>query len=87
MSWAVHFTSQALADLEKVKKVPALRKKAKALLGVLATNPYQNPPPYEKLKGLEETCSRRLNKQHRLVYRVFKPEKEVLVLRMWTHYG
>jgi Txe/YoeB family toxin of toxin-antitoxin system len=57
------------------------------LLDVLAVNPFQNPPPYEKLVGdLAGACSRRINIQHRLVYQVFETERTVKVLRMWTHY-
>jgi Txe/YoeB family toxin of toxin-antitoxin system len=57
------------------------------LLDILAKDPFQNPPPYEKLVGdLTGACSRRINIQHRLVYEVFAQEKTVRVLRMWTHY-
>jgi len=57
------------------------------LLGLLELDPFQNPPPYEKLVGdLKGTYSRRINIQHRLVYEVFRKEKTVRVLRMWTHY-
>ena len=64
-----------------------LKKKAKDLLSVIEENPYQNPPPYEKLVGdLAGAYSRRINIQHRLVYQVLEVEKIVKVLRMWTHY-
>ncbi len=64
-----------------------LKSNAQELLEVLANDPFQNPPPYEKLVGdLEVTYSRRINIQHRLVYEVFKKERKVRVLRMWSHY-
>ena len=84
--WAVVFAKHALKDAKKLAAA-GLKVKAQALLEVLATNPFQNPPPYEKLVGdLEGTYSRRINIQHRMVYEVFKKERTVRVLRMWTHY-
>jgi Txe/YoeB family toxin of toxin-antitoxin system len=50
-------------------------------------DPYQSPPPFEKLVGdLAGAYSRRINIQHRLVYEVFTAEKAVRVLRLWSHY-
>jgi toxin YoeB len=64
-----------------------LKNKAKDLLEIIAANPFQNPPPYEKLVGdLAGAYSRRINIQHRLVYQVIQEENTVKVLRMWTHY-
>jgi len=64
-----------------------LKSKAQDLLAVLAVNPFQNPPPYEKLVGdLTGAYSRRINIQHRMVYEVFDAERTVRVLRMWSHY-
>ena len=64
-----------------------MKSKAQALIEVLTSDPFQNPPPYEKLVGdLEGAYSRRINIQHRLVYEVFNKERKVRVLRMWTHY-
>jgi len=64
-----------------------LKPKAQDLLEVLAVNPFQNPPPYEKLVGdLMGAYSRRINIQHRMVYEVFDAERTVRVLRMWSHY-
>ncbi len=86
MSWQVVFAKAALKDAKKLTAA-GLKSKAQALLDVLATDPFQNPPPYEKLVGdLEGAYSRRINIQHRLVYEVFKKEKTVRVLRMWAHY-
>lgn len=77
----------ALKDKEKIKAVPALKRNVERLLEVLKENPYKNPPPYEKLKGnLSEFYSRRINIQHRLVYRVLEEEKAVMIVSMWTHY-
>ena len=86
MSWHVAFTRQAQKDARNLAS-SGLKEKAKALLSVLAENPFQTPPPYEKLVGdLTGAYSRRINIQHRLVYEGFKKEKTVRVLRMWTHY-
>ena len=84
--WSVVFAKHALKDARKLAAA-GLKQKAQELLEVLAGDPFQNPPPYEKLVGdLEGAYSRRINIQHRLVYEVFKKERTVRVLRMWTHY-
>lgn len=84
--WTVVFAKHALKDAKKLAAA-GLKVKAQELLEVLAIDPFQNPPPYEKLVGdLEGAYSRRINIQHRLVYEVFKKERTVRVLRMWTHY-
>jgi len=86
VSWEVVFAKQALKDAKKIA-ISGLKPKAQEVVTVLATNPFQNPPPYEKLVGdLAGACSRRINIQHRIVYEVFIKEKIVRVLRMWTHY-
>ena len=86
MKWRVVFARHALKDAKKVSAA-GLKGKAQELLDVLARDPFQNPPPFEKLVGdLEGAYSRRINIQHRLVYEVFKKEKTVRVLRMWSHY-
>ena len=84
--WAVVFAKHAIKDAKKLSAA-GLRDKAQMLLDVLAIDPFQNFPPDEKLVGdLEVAYSRRINIQHRLVYEVFKQERTVRVLRMWTHY-
>lgn len=86
VKWQVVFAKHALKDAKKLAAA-GLRDKAQALLDVLARDPFQNPPPYENLIGdLEGAYSRRINIQHRMVYEVFKKERIVRVLRMWTHY-
>ena len=86
MSWQVVFAKHALKDAKKLSAA-GLRDKAQELLALLAHDPFLDPPPYEKLVGdLEGAYSRRINIQHRLVYEVFKKERVVRVLRMWTHY-
>ena len=86
MKWHVVFTKQAPKDAKKVSAAH-LREKAETLLTVLRENPFQNPPPYEKLVGdLSGAYSRRINIQHRLVYQVLEKERIVKVLRMWTHF-
>ena len=86
MSWDVVFAKQALKDAKKIA-ASGLKPRAQELLAVLAINPLQNPPPYEKLVGdLAGAYSRRINIQHRLVYEVFTAERTVRVLRMWTRY-
>ena len=86
MKWTVDYAKQAVKDAKKLAAA-GLKDKAQALLDVLAAGPFQNPPADEKLVGdLNGACSRRINIQHRLVYEVFKKERTVRVLRMWTHY-
>ncbi len=86
VSWEVVFAKQALKDAKKLS-ASGLKPKAQELLNILAANPFQNPPPFEKLVGdLAGAYSRRINIQHRLVYEVFADLKTVRVLRMWTHY-
>jgi toxin YoeB len=86
VSWQIVYAKHALKDAKKLAAA-GLKPKAQALLDILAQDPFQNPPPYEKLVGdLAGAYSRRINIQHRLVYEVFVPERTVRVLRMWTHY-
>jgi Txe/YoeB family toxin of toxin-antitoxin system len=84
--WRLVFTKRAQKDAKKVAAA-GLRDKAQALLDILAEDPFQSPPPFEKLVGdLAGAYSRRINIQHRLVYQVLKDDRTVKVLRMWTHY-
>lgn len=86
MSWKLVYAKQASKDAKKLS-ASGLKGKAQELLAIVASNPFQNPPPYEKLVGdLSGAYSRRINIQHRLVYQVLEPEHTVKVLRMWTHY-
>ena len=86
MTWSVVYAKQALKDAKKVK-AGGLKDKAQALLEVLESDPFQNPPPFEKLVGdISGAYLRRINIQHRLVYQVFSEQRTVRVLRMWTHY-
>jgi Txe/YoeB family toxin of toxin-antitoxin system len=80
------FTGQARKDACK-PAASGLKPKTEALLGLLRENPFQNPPPFEKLVGdLSGAYSRRINIQHRLVYQVYPEERVVKVIRLWTHY-
>jgi toxin YoeB len=86
VSWQVVYSKHAQKDAKKLAAA-GLKAKAQELLTVLAADPFQNPPPYEKLVGdLAGIYSRRINIQHRLVYEVFTKERVVRVLRMWAHY-
>ena len=86
MGYLIVLTKQAQKDAKKLESCN-LDKKAKELLKIIKENPYQIPPPYEKLVGdLKRFYSRRLNIQHRLVYEIYETEKTIKVLRMWTHY-
>jgi Txe/YoeB family toxin of toxin-antitoxin system len=86
VSWQLAYSKQALKDAKKLKAA-GLKPKAEELLAVLAKDPLQNPPPFEKLVGdLAGAYSRRINIHNRLVYQVFAKQKTVRVLRMWTHY-
>lgn len=84
--WRIVFTRQAQKDAKRVA-ASGLRPKAEALLNILAADPFQKTPPFEKLVGdLAGAYSRRINIQHRLVYQVIEEHHIVKVLRMWTHY-
>ena len=86
VEYRIKFTKQAIKDLELIK-FSSLNKKAKNLVEIIKKDPYQTPPPYEKLVGdLKGLYSRRINIQHRLVYEVFENEKVIKVIRMWKHY-
>ena len=87
MAWRIVLSQQAVKDAKKLLAA-GLKDNAQKLLDILAQNPYQSPPPYEKLRGnLAGFYSRRISIQHRLTYQVFDREKIVKILRMWTHYG
>lgn len=86
MSWQIVFAKHAQKDAQKLA-ASGLKSKTQALLAVIQQNPFQNPPPYEKLVGdLSGAYSRRINIQHRLVYEVIAEQHTIKVLRMWTHY-
>jgi Txe/YoeB family toxin of toxin-antitoxin system len=86
VTWSLVYTKQAQKDAKKLA-ASGLRDKAVRLLEIIEQNPYQNPPPFEKLVGdLSGAHSRRINIQHRLVYQVLEAEHAIKVLRLWTHY-
>ena len=86
MSWELVYTKQAQKDARKIAK-SQLKEKAQELLQLIKEDPYQNPPPYEKLVGdLASAYSRRINIQHRLVYQIYEAEQIIKVIRLWTHY-
>jgi Txe/YoeB family toxin of toxin-antitoxin system len=86
VNWRLVFTKQAQKDAKKIAQ-SGLKAQALKLLEKLQNNPYQNPPPYEKLVGdLTGAFSRRINIQHRLIYQILDDIKTVKVIRMWTHY-
>ena len=86
MKWRVVFTRQAQKDAKKLAAT-GLRSRTERLLNILRENPYQTPPPFEKLVGdLAGAYSRRINIQHRLVYEILDKDKVVKVIRMWIHY-
>ena len=83
---AIVYTKKAVNDIPKLKAAK-LDNKAKALINLLRENPYQTPPPYEKLQGdLSGAYSRRINIKHRLVYEVLEEEATVKIISLWTHY-
>ena len=86
MTWRLVFAKQARKDAMRIARA-GLKPQAEQLLEILRKNPYQSPPPYEKLLGdLSGACSRRITIQHRLVYQILDDIKTVKVIRMWTHY-
>ena len=86
MSWRLVFTKQAQKDAKKIAQ-SGLKSQANRLLDLLSEDPFQNPPPYEKLIGdLSGAYSRRINIQHRLIYQILQDIHTVKIIRMWTHY-
>jgi toxin YoeB len=86
VTWETVFTKQAQKDAKKLARA-GLKAKAQKLLEIIREDPFQSPPPYEKLIGdLSGAYSRRINIQHRLVYQVYQQERIIKVLRLWTHY-
>ena len=86
VAWNLVYSKYALKDAKKISAA-GLKDKTLVLLEILKADPFQNPPPYEKLVGdLQGAYSRRINIQYRLLYEVFRKEKTVRILRMWTHY-
>jgi len=86
VNWTIVYTNQAKRDAKKLSR-SGLKPQSQKLLVILQSNPYQVPPPYEKLVGdLAGAYSRRINIQHRLVYQVLEEIKTVKVIRMWSHY-
>lgn len=84
--WRLVYTPQAVKDAKKLAG-SGLKGKAMDILNLLADDPFQTPPPFEKLVGdLKGAWSRRINIQHRIVYQILEEEKIVKILRMWTHY-
>jgi toxin YoeB len=84
--YKIVYSSQAQRDAKKIDKT-GIKNNIQKLIEILQKNPYQSPPPYEKLLGdLSGAYSRRINMQHRLVYQVYEEEKIVKIIRMWTHY-
>ncbi|MCL2205975.1 MAG: Txe/YoeB family addiction module toxin [Treponema sp.] len=84
--YKIIYSSQAQRDAKKVDEI-GLKSNIQKIINILQNNPYQNPPPYEKLIGdLSDSYSRRINIQHRLIYQVYRTEKIVKIIRMWTHY-
>ncbi len=83
--WNLVYTKQAKKDAKKIAATN-LKSKVAELLAIIQVNPFQNPPPYEKLVGdLVGAYSRRINVQHRLIYEVVESEKTLKIIRMWTH--
>jgi toxin YoeB len=84
--WSLAYTGEAQKDAKKIV-LAGLKNKVEKLLTILCVNPFQNPPPYEKLSGdLSGAYSRRINIQHRLVYQILLKGHTVKIIRMWTHY-
>jgi Txe/YoeB family toxin of toxin-antitoxin system len=84
--WRIVYTKQAQKDAKKIATA-GLKPKTERLLEILSKNPFQTPPPYEKLIGdLSGAYSTRITIQHRLVYQVLEEIRTIKVIRMWTHY-
>ena len=85
--YTVVYTKKAVKDIPLLKAA-GLDGKARALIEILRSDPFQNPPPFEKLQGdLSGAYSRRINIKHRLVYQILENEKTVKIICLWTHYA
>lgn len=86
VTWAIRYSRQAAKDIQRLKQA-GLADRARRLVDVITDDPWQNPPPYEKLVGdLSGAYSRRINRQHRLVYTVDEAEHTVYIHSLWSHY-
>lgn len=84
--YSIVYTKKSIKDIDNLKQ-SGLDKKVKSLIEIIKNNPFQTPPPYEKLQGdLQGAYSRRINIKHRLVYEVFEDKKIIKIISMWTHY-
>lgn len=84
--YRIVYTKQAVKDAKKISN-SNLKNKTITLIDIIKNNPFQTPPPFEKLIGdLKETYSRRINIHHRMVYQVYKKENIIKIIRLWTHY-
>ena len=87
VKYKVLILKQAIKDKEKIKQFPVLKGNVEKLLGIIKDNPFQSPPPYETLSGdMKGLYSRRINRQHRLVYKVIQEEQILIIVSMWSHY-
>ena len=86
-NYKIRMSNQAKTDRDRIKTLPALQKRVQKLIELISENPFSVPPGYEKLSGkLNGLYSRRINKQHRILYEVREGEKTIIIFRMWTHY-
>jgi Txe/YoeB family toxin of toxin-antitoxin system len=87
VEYKILILKQAKKDKEKIKQYPALKDNVEKLLSLIKKDPFHNPPPYERLIGdMKGLYSRRINRQHRLVYKVIEEEKAIVIISMWSHY-
>lgn len=87
VKYKIVILKQAEKDKKKIKQFPALKGNVEKLLTLMQENPFQNPPPYEMLIGdMKGLYSRRINRQHRLVYKVIEEEKTIVIVSMWSNY-
>lgn len=82
----IKFSKKAKQDFERIKENKILYKKTCELLNLIQEDPFKKPPSYEKLLGYKNAYSRRINKEHRLVYIVYKEEERIAIVRIWSHY-
>ena len=84
--YKILFSKTASKDKIKLKN-SGLDKTCQKILNAMIINPFCYPPSYEKLTGeLTGYYSRRINRQHRIVYKIIEDKKEIHIIRMWTHY-
>ena len=88
MAYEIVFSEEAKKDLKILqRRAPLAIPKLLQLLEELREHPRTGTGQVEALKGYDgNVYSRRITKEHRLIYRIYDDVVEVLVLSVFGHY-